>query len=313
MFVQPNIVKLPNPDDDALVPDTNNLVADARSNYVWFSCLYLMLIVSIWLVEILVHCNTPAYIFTISNCNRNSPYLATLPLFSNYVGNSSDSDFYFSDWNFTPNKGFCPTVPMPQLNSVPHFEGPNRRRLSLTGMVEEEKEEGWSPLLGVKEKEAEREKTESILSQQDGGPMDVRDLRASGGGGGGHGGGSSGGSSSSSSSSGSSSSSSSSGSSSSGRSSSSSGSYYNGGTRVYYYGGGYNQRLGGSAAVQYFGCVTFGLTSGSRAKDQNSLNIWANIDAANADANYNAGLKYGSLTSTFVQGANGMVKVRLST
>ena len=292
--IQPNNVKLPNPDDDVLVPDNTNIVQDAASNYACFSCLYFMLIVSIWLVEILVHCNTPAYVFSLSNCDRNSPYLATLPLFRNYRGNSSDSDFYFAEWHFTPNKGFCPSMPMPQLdNTDPHFNGPKRRQLSLTEEKEEKEQEmGWSPLLEVKTTTKE---SKSMPSQEDGGPIDVRGLRASGGGGGGHGGGSSSGGGGSSSSS-----SSSSSGSSSGRTSSS---------RVYYYGGGYNSLSGGAAAVQYFGCVTFGLTSESRAQDQNSLNIWANIDSANLNANYNAGLGYGSITSSFARGASGMVKV----
>ena len=59
VMVQPSNVKVPNPDDDALVPDNANIIEDAASRYTCLSCLYFMLIVSVWLVEILVHCNTP--------------------------------------------------------------------------------------------------------------------------------------------------------------------------------------------------------------------------------------------------------------
>ena len=80
-----------NPADDELVAET--LMEDATSKHWGASCFYFMFVFSVWLVEILIHCNTPAYIFTISNCNRDSAYFYRLPLYANYPGNSSNSDW----------------------------------------------------------------------------------------------------------------------------------------------------------------------------------------------------------------------------
>lgn len=118
-----------------------------------------------------------------------------------------------------------------------------------------------------------------------------RNLRASGGGGGGRGG-------------------SRSSSRSSSRSRSSSGSKNK---KVYYYGtgGGYaaTSGLGGASAVSYTGCISFGRKKGSQTVDKNGPDVWAAIDAANADPNYNAGLKLGVVSSHFAHGAESMLKV----
>ena len=124
-----------------------------------------------------------------------------------------------------------------------------------------------------------------------------RNLRGSGGGGGGKGGG------------GRSSSSSSKGKSSSKSSSSSSFTSRNRG-RSYYGTSGYrNSRLGGAAAVGYTGCITFGRKAGSQTKDQNSIDIWAAIDAANADPTYNPDLKLPKIESHFAHAAKDMLSV----
>lgn len=76
--------KVPNPEDDKLVDDETTLIDEGFGKHKVLVCCYFMWIFSIWLVEILIQCNTPAYIFNISNCQRSSNYFNRLPLFSTY-------------------------------------------------------------------------------------------------------------------------------------------------------------------------------------------------------------------------------------
>lgn len=76
--------KAPNPEDDKLVVDEATLIDEGMSQHGCISLLYFLFVVSIWLVQILVQCNTPAYILSLSKCNRNLPYLHRLPLYSTY-------------------------------------------------------------------------------------------------------------------------------------------------------------------------------------------------------------------------------------
>lgn len=76
--------KVPNPEDDKLVDDEATLIDEGFGKHKVLVCCYFMWIFSIWLVEILVQCNTPAYIFTLSNCQRSSKYFNRLPLFDTY-------------------------------------------------------------------------------------------------------------------------------------------------------------------------------------------------------------------------------------
>ena len=118
--------------EEKLVHEDFGVADDLKFHHTCLYVLYLLLVLSLVIAEIIVQVNTPAYVFNVDKCNSSSIYLKnSLPLFPS-VG-ARNVSFYTGDWHFLPNQGLCAADPTDNVMTPSFKYNAHARRLRASG------------------------------------------------------------------------------------------------------------------------------------------------------------------------------------